>query len=202
MKSNLLLVIIFGLLISSCKKEYKVFEPVNDYVKLNVGNYWVYKVQMFNSTRIDSVLIARDTLIRGETYFVTEGHDFYGNWEILSVLRDSSNYIIDELGGIHFTTEIFNGTINQRHVIGNGNDSIVSITYRMQNASDVKVPAGSFTNILNYQGEMFSFLEPPSSNIKFDNFYYSKNVGLVKSIQNFASGNEPIIKELIRYRVN
>lgn len=201
MRKALILIICLSTLIS-CKKEYKVFEKSSDYTKLETGNYWIYKVSMFNSTRTDSVVITGDSLIDGKKYAITEGPDFTGDWAVLSLLRDSSNYIVNELGEIQFTTSLFNGKLHQRNIINGGTDSIVSIVYRMQESANIKVGAVTYQNVLNYQGEMFSFLEPPSANIKYDNNYYAKGVGLIKSEQNFASGNDPIVKKLVRYKVN
>ena len=82
-------------------------------------------------------------------------------------------------------------------------DTFVTLTYGMISQSEaIIVPAGTFDDIMNYQGRLF-FHDPSQGapNPKFDNYYYSKGVGLVKSIQNYAAGTDKIERRLLRYQV-
>ena len=114
MKRVLLLILVIGMTSVSCKKDEPADTPdpapETDYMQLKIGNYWVYKFGMAdtskmasNSIAIDSIVITGDTIIGGNEYYthlsVFQDHESY--------LRDSNGYLVDHLGKISFSDHDF-----------------------------------------------------------------------------------------------
>lgn len=203
--------IVLSLLVS-CNDEPSnpVFKTVENYLPLTVGNYWIYENYSVDTlgnetdlSIIDSVIITRDTVINNETYFVFEGTHYphYINWDIISIVRDSSGCIINEKGVILFAVDNFNDILYSRIEIFNG-DTIFRVDYQMEKPEiSVTVPAGTY-QILNYKGnfitpENINGLEYPSNL----NNYYAKNVGKIFSNNFFLSGHEIFERRLLRYHI-
>lgn len=179
------------MLFSACDPtEEPIDNPVNssaDYFPLAIGNYWVYNNYLIDSngtetllTDIDSIVINRDTLIRGNTYYIMEGVSYpYNIWRTENILRDSSNYIVDNTGRIIFSDSDFNNTLYENDVIV-GTDTLVSSYYFMEQVSNtINTVAGAFDSIYNYKGVVTStFPGYPSSFPDIYN-YYAPNVGRV-----------------------
>ena len=97
---------------SSCKKEDNDAIKTS-YLPLRIGNYWIYQDLRIDTSgnetadsKLDSVIIKRDTIINKKKYYVLEGI-FYpatsrGRWGIIDILRDSSGYIVNENGDVQF----------------------------------------------------------------------------------------------------
>ena len=115
------------LLVSSCKKEESAIceAPIEfpTYLPLQVGNSWVYqdyKVDSLGNETLmqgsDSLYIASDTVINGNTYAVFKGRfsPFYSAPDTNSILfmsRDSSGYLVDVSGEVMFTLQSFTDTL-------------------------------------------------------------------------------------------
>ncbi len=201
------LVLLF--LVFSCKKDKEIIndlEPnpssttASDYFQLKIGNYWVYETTQFNNKSIDSSIVSRDTVIRNQTYFVIEGHDLVGSWNILNIFRDSSNYIVDQNGFIFFALNNFEDTLARIYIPTGTSDTLVSIHYKMISfPTTITVPAGAFDSLLNYRGEIFNH---SNQNIQYTNYYYRKNIGLIESNVPFFASPDRIEKKLLRYKIN
>ena len=202
-----LLLLLLPIAIHSCRKDKVVVNNnsniqntmASDYLQLKVGNYWIYEVSQFNSTSIDSTTVTRDSIIRNNKYAVLEGHDFRRDWVILNILRDSSNYIINHNGEIQFALDNFVDTLHERYIRDGSNNLFASISYKMfKTATPINVPAGEFDNTLNYRGEIFYH---DNRNKKYNQYYYSKKIGLIQTIEPYSNGTDKFEKKLIRYNV-
>lgn len=202
-------------LIPSCKNN----EPINptdysqksDYLPLEIGNYWVYRHfeidEQGNETEmseIDSVVISRDTIINNSRYYVLEGTNYpinEGRWGIIDILRDSSDYLVNEIGTIEFAKNNFSDILASKIEVLNG-DTLYSLSYKMEKSvSPIAVPAGTF-NVLNFQGTLITNQNLfNTENPRFINNYYAEKVG--KIIETYFFINSPVIheKKLIRYNV-
>jgi len=105
--------LLIALFTFSCSKEDpsgQLIGSVNDWVQLEVGNYWIYdriQVDQFGDTTYgnanDSVYVAFDTLIGSNYYHAVVGFAFPGSQSTLYI-RDSAEFIIDPTGHIYFSS--------------------------------------------------------------------------------------------------
>ncbi|HTL82447.1 MAG TPA: hypothetical protein VL651_12125 [Bacteroidia bacterium] len=195
---------------SSCKKEddetcpnanppSTAITPANNYWKLQVGNYWVYDQYKVDTngvetlqTTTDSSYVSGDTVWHGNTYY--ELFDlYYTAW-----LRDSSGYIVDTTGEIHFTNQVFNIPVAFNYYGGNlgYNESMT-----MRTPVSVTVPAGTFT-AYDWQIEAH-FTQPtyPWPTVRYAHDYYSDGIGKVKQVFFYASQPDHYERRLNHYHV-
>ena len=211
MKYLITLIACTVLFISSCKKDViesnPPSKPISNYMPLTIGNYWVYdnyKVDALgNETKLnytDSIYVQGDTVIRGETYYVISGTykpflDSLSSW----IIRDSSGYLVDELGNIHFSSTNFTDTLNSNATVVN-NDTIVFAFANMDsNPYTVSVPAGTFTT-LDYVTTFIYPYEPPYPQRKFHK-YNTEGVGTVLQTWGYVSSTDIVEKRLVRYQI-
>jgi hypothetical protein len=214
MKKFLLLgLVIISLFGCERSSEDVASNKVTDYFPMEIGNYWVYqhyRVDMFgNKTKlplIDSVIIADDTLINGETFYVFEGTDYFrhgSEWGIMGIFRDSSNFIINPKGEIKFSLSNFSDTLHQA-VLEYDSQEYAEIIYKMQDENKkIEVPAGTF-DVLNFQGKFIAnedFIPSGIENPRFLNNYYSKGVGLVSKNYFYFTGEHIFEVKLSKYGV-
>ena len=76
-----------------------------NYTPLSIGNYWVYEGYKIDTNGIeeplnnhDSLVIKRDTIINGHSYFVLEGNKISSIWKIKGIFRDSAEYAVNSDG--------------------------------------------------------------------------------------------------------
>ncbi len=205
---NLLLFVLFAFLAVSCeKKEDPIPEPQLTYMPLEIGNYWVYENKLIQqdvtktpSEELESIVIARDTLLRGEKYFVLEGNQMgYNNdWGVISILRDSLSYLVNENGEILFAENHFGEVLRTRYEIQN-NDTLVMLESVMQEVPvSVALPGGNF-DALNFQTTATVFIENPEGDaLTLDNMY-AKDVGKVFQSYLFVMSLSRLEKRLVRY---
>ncbi len=199
---------------SSCKKEDDIKTKIG-YLPLSIGNYWVYQEFMIDSSgneiansKLDSVIIKRDTIINDKTYFVFEG-TYYpftarDNWGIVDILRDSSGYIVNQNGKVLFTRDNFTDTIAYHAVTDMENgDTLVLMTYQMDKTNKIiTVPAGSF-DVLNYRGTVTTSMNTPGIKYpRYLNIYYADGVGKILYTYFYIQSPNIYEKRLVRYYVN
>lgn len=178
-------------------------ENVSDFTQLAIGNYWIYENVTVdtngvdgNSYSNDSIYIAGDTLINGQTYFIKKNGLLGGSG--FSFLRDSSDFLVNKKGDILFSTSIFDSVIRTFEE-PNG---YYNIEYQMADKDlVVDVPAGSFSTY-DFQG-LVHFNDNYSTplNDRIQHNYYAKDVGLVKAIVFFSSVPSTIERRLLRYHI-
>jgi hypothetical protein len=209
MKQKLfLLALVAGL--SACKKDEQLPQPQNptvtasDYVKLAIGNYWVYENVMVDpsgaetpmSVARDSFYISGDTVIGANTYFIRKG-SLYGN-PLTSILRDSSGYIVGPGGGCEFTLASPGATLWSKTEPG-----IYHMEGALQNYSvAVVTPAGTFScrdirGTVNLYAPYDQF-----GATRYTHYYYGYGVGKVKEVQFFIGSPSTVERRLVNYHVN
>lgn len=207
--SKICVVIIASVIIlfSSCSKvEDEILLHETDsssrYFPMNVGNYWIYdeyRVEQGGEVPIglpDSTYIEKDTLINGNQYFMFLSSSF-PQWNL--ILRDSSGYLVDQLGVIYFCADAIGDTIH-REVRYNLRGDTVFAQYRVMQDVPEKffVPAGWFNVIdassYNYNPRAIS---TPKEQV-WKNLY-AKDVGLI--YREYNRFNSPYNLKLVRYHI-
>jgi len=216
MRNVFLLGIIAIILISSCKKEEETPPPPPpikspDYTPLTIGNYWVYNNYSIDSLNnetllpnIDSLIVDRDTVIGGHTYYIIEGikYPMSQNWGIVRIVRDSADCLVTNKGHILFSSSNFSDILREKIEILNS-DTLYILQYKMEKLSgSIDVPAGTFNNIYNYKGTLYT--KVPNSvvdNPRYLDNYYAPDVGEVLNTWYFLSLPTTYQKRLVRYNI-
>lgn len=201
------------LIFTSCKKETvekNIPSTTPDYTPLSIGNYWVYQYYSIDTLGNenqsaylrDSIVINRDTVINGKTYFILEGINMLQSpeWRIISLLRDSSDYLVNAGGEILFSSTNFTDVLSTKTHVMNS-DTLFTLQYSMQKESTVNVPAGKFT-ALNYHGTLIT-THPPSyiKNPRNLPTYYAAGVGKILHSYYYLSSPTRHEKRLVKYYV-
>lgn len=211
--------LIFSLVIS-CKKEddsvSKISSKTSSYYPLTVGSYWIYGHYdidtLGNETALpefDSVTISGILNIRGHAYHVFTGTEYpYGptnTMRDLRAVRDSSGYIVDTNGRILFSDRDFSDSLHVNYEVISNNDTLHTDVFQMRSVSTpVSVPAGTFSQVLNYHGShrMYLITLPPFvPNPRDYSFYYAKGVGKILNTYFWAKQAGYSERRLLRYRV-
>jgi hypothetical protein len=166
------------------------------YTMLQPGNYWIYEQIRIDTNggetfvNIDSSYVSGTVVFGGNTYAVY--HDFLGDhW-----LRDSSGFLVDSGGTIHLTTAIMGVPVVSGPWQNQGYSSYQTLTTR----PTITVPAGTFTNTLDWQGT-FYLNNPQWGNPLITHHNYAENVGLVRRIFSFLNQPDTYELRLLRYHV-
>ncbi len=214
MKYSVLFVLMSMVLFLACKKENNDNQdeiPVPDYTPLLIGSYWIYDHYKIDSlgnetqlTYSDSVRVDRDTLIRGNTYYILTGTNYPVNnqYGIVSMLRDSSDYLVNHLGKRLFSSENFTDILYQTNSIVD-QDTLFTSSYKMEDPVDpVVVPAGTF-DVLNCKGTIH-ITHPVNGiiNPRYINTMYAPSVGKVLETYIFLSSPMTYEKRLNRFFIN
>ncbi len=209
MKRFIFLALISLVVISSCKKDNTEPEPepiptetVLEYFPLNVGNYWVYETSSCDSTwtdchitKNDTVRITKDTLISNKKYFKIESTNSL-NYHVPSFLRDSLDYIVNNLGDIIMSHTDFDTKFGEEYIVNQ--DTIYHWYVKMQEEHfDVQVPIGDF-NCLDKKLSFFRHQENFEHEFN-THVYYAKGVGPVYHNWMYASNTAGIKQELIGF---
>ncbi|TVQ10324.1 MAG: hypothetical protein EA361_14075 [Bacteroidetes bacterium] len=207
---KLLIVVGLALVIVSCaKNEESDPIPHLTFMPLEIGNYWVYENRNVAQDgtitpvgKLDSIVVARDTILGGEKYFVLEGIQ-YGSaneWRIISILRDSLSYLVDEKGDILFAENHF-GEVLRKHYEIHNNDTLAIAESMMQKVPvSVAVPGGNF-DALNYGTTVTSFLTNPEGDAFLLDNLYAKDVGRVLHSSIYLGSQTRLEKRLVRYHL-
>ena len=174
----------------SCKKDTntpdKPADPVTEHYPSKVGSYWVYHWYSIDSngvetllSEIDTISIVGDTLLSGKKYAIYK-EMFMGWQQNLTYRRDSSGYIVDQLGQVRYSYVNFKDSFEM------GSDTGIWNYYsKMFNKPDkVQVPAGSFSCVerrkVHYNDPAIPLTACGDTVITFGT-YYSPSVGEIKS---------------------
>ena len=176
-------------LMAACSKEEKEESPTKKnqrYTPMTIGNYWVFEHVLIDTlgnetvmSKMDSIYISRTIQKRGSTYFVYAGthSPFYPTHRsIIWALRDSTGYIVDTNGFIHFAEKDFSDSLEVRFTINHLGDTMASNVFQMRiEPNQIITKAGTFS-ALNYHQLLRTY--PPlnlPSNIPnprdWNNFY-------------------------------
>lgn len=160
-------------------------------MNLRVGNYWVYdwfEIDLNNNAtlldRTDSVIIEKDTIINNKSYFVKKS--FYGSPLMTrTILFDSMNSYPDKK--VIFTLD--KSLMITQNLGPETKPTLIGYYAIDDTETSVEVPAGSFQSI-NFKGR----IEPQDGDypygVRYNDNYYSKNIGLIKvATQLYSSPN-------------
>ena len=214
MKKYFLPVLVIFLVFSCSREKYKEDDnlSVNNsaaaYLPMNVGNYWIYQAYTCNRqdkncrpSYIDSVYITKDTTINRNTYYVFEGTRFGAPYK--AVLRDSSNFIVNEKGQIRFALDQWNEPL-YTHVQVSGdqlNDTLYTVEYHMEKpGKKVKTGVGTY-NALLFKGMVYLKNNDTPYSKSMGNFYV-RNIGLIKEESFYFGSGDLIHRDLIRYKID
>ncbi|MFN2395093.1 MAG: hypothetical protein ABR597_05335 [Bacteroidales bacterium] len=211
---RLSLVVVAMIFLAACDKNDEPDPQISlNYQPLSVGNYWVYNSFYIHpdgtengSSRIDSVAITRDTIIRGEKYFVFETINTaseQSQWSISRIVRDSLSYLVNEKGAILFAENHFNEILYEHFEVSYNTDTVAELYYQMKDdPSTFTVPAGSF-DVLNYQGEVISYLvpDPEQPAYFYLNNLYARDVGRVLRTSVYLTSGILWEQRLVRYHI-
>ena len=202
-----LVLAVFSILTFSCKKSSDDAAPSAqaDYYQLKVGNYWVYQRFEIDTNGVvtpksnfDSAHIEKDTIIRGNTYYKLWAK-FTGctGDQYPSYVRDSSGYLINNLGmrsctADHFADTLYYDTAHTQLYRGyglmTGKDSLVT------------VPVGSIPSITSRLKVVPTQPNDPHP-VRYAYSIFGKNVGMIKSHSFFYMGGLQFESRLVRYKV-
>lgn len=214
MRNLLFLVLGLAIVLVSCTKEKVVdnekvlmrqYLPNENYMPLEIGNYWVYQLITIDSIGNesvsypqDSILVTGDTLINENMYSVIEGiyHPYEGGeWQIVRIVRDSLGYLVNEKGQILFSKFNFSDVLTTI-TGGSENAPLFVVDYKMEECEfQVQVPAGSF-DVYNFKGTMRDL---NSGNVRYLNNYYANNIGLIQETVMYFSSSTYMERRLVRY---
>jgi|GEM_PF-1219017 len=217
MKFSLSVLIVFSVLFTSCNKDdgtpqeaQELSEP--NFYALTVGNSWRYeyfqridRTDEFESLgAFDDVSITGTSEINGNTFYTfettTSGNDGTSaivpdNGTVVTKLRDSSGYLIDENHLKYFS----NSNINQEYLIRDapGDAKIYGVLASVD--SNVQVAAGDFVCSVN---ELFAKFTDGNISPGRDYYSYSEEIGQVKSTCSFVSDSlTRVERRLVSYNI-
>lgn len=184
MKRVILLIALLGFIFTSCTKD-DVDNPTNpvsstDYMQLQIGNFWVYENYRFDSLGNeivigdpDSLVITGDTLIRGKLYYkklsVIQGYTSY--------LRDSSGFLVDDLGKIIFSEKDFDNILRVDTIGPN----LAYVEYKMvEGDTIINIPMGSYPS-LDYRGTVTSLQPDYPHGTQYTYIFWADGLGMIKS---------------------
>jgi hypothetical protein len=207
-KTVLLFALSLALILGSCSKvedEVIYYNPPNpdSYIPMQIGNYWIYGqyetlpgLGDVATGLVDSTYIASDTLINGSRYFVFRSSTSF-IWK--RILRDSSDYLINEVGERLFCAENIGEILYQRVSYNSQGDTVYFEKRVMERPSaTVHVPAGTFKVINAAEYQYFPKAVSTPKERKQD-YLYAENVGLV--FRNYFSFGNQFSYQLLRYHI-
>ncbi len=167
----------------SCKKQEdvsidKVEEGEVSFSPMSVGNYWVYEVysvdKQGNATynSMDSTYISKTTTVNGNSYFE---YRTSSSVAFKQLLRDSSNYLVDDKGEKFFHPTTKDTLKNEKVEFGG---TVFSHTYRLMHIPNKKIScaAGDFDALESRLTAVYPILN--TENISSN--YYSAGIGLIR----------------------
>jgi hypothetical protein len=204
----------------SCKKENNsdtLKVETSAYLPMTIGSYWVYKQYFIDpsgneiqSSRYDSIIISKDTLIGDNIYFKYDNYEcssvsnvIYNNFISSSYCRDSSKNLINSKGQKLFSENNFTDTLLRKTEIYLG-DTTYRISYKMERIiNNVNIPAGIFSSILNFKGTVicnpkFTLIKNP----RYVDQLYTKDVGMILHSYVYVTDGGSMEQRLIRYWIN
>lgn len=204
MKRVILLLAVFGMIITSCKKDNTenqlVPVPEADYMQLEIGNYWVYQWYNIDTSgnesliaRYDSSIITADTLIGGRKYFKKL---IIQNVNHVEFLRDSNGYLVDHGGMIRFSDHDFTKILRIMEIV----PDIATIEYQMANPDSlISISLGNFPTY-NFRGTVYAMDPQHPLGINYTHNFYADGMGLIKtSSYYFSNPNLRVERRLVSF---
>ncbi len=222
MKNKILILIGIAVFFSCKKKKSEVAETPQtpteitypSYMPYKVGNYWIYErfnIDTLNNAvsngAIDSTYIEKDTLISGNRYYkfvtknitnpnsdITFPNDIYTNY-----FRDSLHYIINNIGGIVFSSKDFTS------ILYSYSDSYTNSFLKMVDKdSIITLSIGSLkTNHSKLEITINNISQSSILRKRFMGNRYAQNIGIVESrLAFFSNSITNRERRLIRYHLN
>jgi hypothetical protein len=206
MKKNLFLfaILSFASLFITCKKdsqdETQADPVVTDYYPLKVGDYWIYKQTLYDSSGTvlnstmtdDTIMVTKDTTINSKVYHKLAEHNFLGNASVsYSNVRDSADCIVKDDGKILFSIKSPGMICSQ---ISTPDTLTYANYYYNSTAVSISVPGGTY-DCVEYYGEVYRKTENYSNKYIVSKFC-SKNIGPVKKTNIIVSNVDKIVLEL------
>ncbi|PHR15047.1 MAG: hypothetical protein COA40_02560 [Aequorivita sp.] len=217
MKFSLSVLILFSVLFISCNKddgtpqeEQELSEP--NFYALTVGNSWRYeyfqridRTDEFESLgAFDDVSITGTSEINGNTFYTfettTSGNDGTSaivpdNGTVVTKLRDSSGYLIDENHLKYFS----NSNINQEYLIRDATSEAKIYGVLTDIDANLTVLAGSFVCSVN---ELYAKFLDGSVSPGRDFYFYSEEIGQIKTTTSWVSDSlTKVEKRLVSYNI-
>jgi hypothetical protein len=192
----------------SCKKSTEESYPAvkADYYQLKVGNYWIYQSVRIDSAghdttflpHLDSAYIEKDTLISGYTYFklLSDPSGLLGGNE-MSLLRDSSGYLINSYGKILCSDDNFTQILSYDTLHPTLYLAYLSMTGR---DSVITVPAGALESI-TCRIKVVPGPALPQIPVRYVYSSYGKGIGMIKTHSFYFMGNVKYEGWLVRYKL-
>lgn len=200
------------------KKDSEGIRSVSEYAPMKVGSYWIYQYYQVDDngnevsggtwqppTVLDSVYVEKDTMVGNNRYYKVIDESLP---QELWLMRDSSNYLVDQTGRIRLAPADFKHVFyeTQREAFFISPDSVFIVQQRMADWDKViGTPAGSFTTIS--MDEIYTFIpfahdQRGKSERRIHN-RYAKGVGMVSQTMPFYTSNPYYLeRRLLRYRLN
>ena len=178
-------------------------EKVTDYFPLTVGNYWVYQLFRadtsmvpFPSGYFDSTYVEKDTVVNGKPFKKVTTHSYlFETW----LLRDSADFLVNELGQRLFTHRQFTGTLYEYRPEF-ATEFVVSAAMSQKDSTFI-VPAGQFVSKYVI-GSVTALGEVPAwQKRRSFSKAYSKNIGPVHRWAVWIGSPEYLEWRLVRYSV-
>lgn len=168
-------------------------ESISDYANLKIGNYWVYEERVEGSGDVyyDSVSVGDTEIYNGREYFVVTGHSIGSHHTYRRLLRDSSNFIVDNHRNIYLTKEMLNQPVQQ---IKKPEYELTSFIVK---ETDVVVSGKSYTDVLNRKEEVH-FLQPTQYTTTNDN-QFASGVGLIRETGTLWTSKKFVERRLVRH---
>jgi len=184
--------------------------PISNFSKLAQGNYWIYDRYKVNADdniletlSTDSIWVAGDTVLNGETYKIIRRAPVGSTSPSLSIRlwRDSLNYLVERhatIPDVLFCTAPLDQVIYTR-------TNEVEVTWEYTVVSTplhTAVPAGTFTTYMMDQPVTDFGTIPEQPEWKRVRSYWAEGVGRVRYYIYFASAPYGYRYDLVRYQVN
>jgi hypothetical protein len=161
---------------------------------LKTGNWWAYNYHTVSSNGtvvqkgIDTIYIAKDTIINAKKYFNRTGRMFGQPFN--DYLRDSLHYLVNHHGTILYSATNFKDTLfMQQQGPGNYQYSMMAHKDTLIQAEAGTYKASAYTH--NFTGPDYNFT-------CYD--FFSSYIGIVK-MHHYTSAGTQIIKELKVYQL-
>lgn len=177
-------------------------EKVTDYFPLTVGNYWIYQLFEADTSMVpvatgdfDSMYVEKDTIVNGNSFKKVSNSYLYET----SLLRDSADFLVNELGQKRFTHRQFTETLYE-YRLDDDTRFVVSATMS-QRDSTFAVPAGGFVSKSVLGNITTSDDVPAWQKSRSFSTAYSKNIGLVYRLAVWVYSPRYIEWRLVRFNV-
>lgn len=178
---NLLPILTILLFVQGCKEDDCKPAAATPSIQLinSAGSYWIYdwysidKLGNEKYLQTDSIYIAGDSMINGNSYVFRKGRFLSGN--MAGFLRDSIGFVVNEKGDILWNK-------NSIGIFRASNESQINLEWSMTSlSSNITVPAGTFSTLERTTKACYNNGQPltPCDTCQEEQVYFSEGIGLV-----------------------